>query len=214
MSSFDYPSIFSEATAMLGAAPRKNGFDIPIAQFLPVHVGVVSAIGVDDFRLFQRTTANTADGWNRVNERQQLRDVIAIGTGQDDRERNPICICCDMMLGARSRTIYGVRPSFCPAPIARTEDESRESEPNRGRPASRLQRRRIASWRCRDKKWGTIISRLDYSTPRDNEGMNHALWSYCDTTSCTSPRPVCQMVSSVARKCWMTSIDMACSRRA
>jgi hypothetical protein len=137
MSSFDYPSIFSEATAMLGAAPRKNGFDIPIAQFLPVHVGVVSAIGVDDFRLFQRTTANTADGWNRVNERQQLRDVIAIGTGQDDRERHPICICSDMMLGARSRTIYGVRPSFWPAPIARTEDESRITRERSIWPAAR-----------------------------------------------------------------------------
>jgi len=27
MSTFDYPSIFSEATAVLGAAPRKNGFE-------------------------------------------------------------------------------------------------------------------------------------------------------------------------------------------
>jgi hypothetical protein len=33
MSTFDYPSIFSEATAMLSAALRKNGFDTPIAQF-------------------------------------------------------------------------------------------------------------------------------------------------------------------------------------
>jgi hypothetical protein len=36
MSTFDYPSIYSESTAMLGAALRKNGFDTPIAQFLPV----------------------------------------------------------------------------------------------------------------------------------------------------------------------------------
>jgi len=124
MSTFDYPSIFSESTAMLGAALRKNGFDTPIAQFLPVWFGVVSAIGVDDLRLFQRATANTTDGWNRVNERQQLCDVIAIGTGQDDREWHPIGVGSDMVLGARSRTIYGVRPGFWPAPIARTEDES------------------------------------------------------------------------------------------
>ena len=82
MSTFDYPSIFSETTAMLGAALRKNGFDTPIAQFLPVCFGVVSAIGIDDLRLFQRAPANTTNGWNRVNERQQLCDVIAIGTGQ------------------------------------------------------------------------------------------------------------------------------------
>jgi hypothetical protein len=33
MSTFDYPSIFSGATAMLEAALRKNGFDTPITQF-------------------------------------------------------------------------------------------------------------------------------------------------------------------------------------
>jgi hypothetical protein len=31
MSTFDYPSIFSEAAAMLSAALRKNGFDTAIA---------------------------------------------------------------------------------------------------------------------------------------------------------------------------------------
>jgi hypothetical protein len=124
MSPLDYPSIFSEATAMLGSAPRKNGLDTTIAQFLPVYIGVVSAISVEDLRLFQSATANTADGWNRLNERQQLCDVIAIGSGQDDREWHPICVSSDMVLGARSPAIYGVWPSFWPAPIARTEDES------------------------------------------------------------------------------------------
>jgi hypothetical protein len=90
MSTFDYPSIFSGATAMLEAALRKNGFDTPITQFLPVCFGVVSAISIDDLRLFQRASTNTTDGWNRVNKRQQLCDVMAIGTGQDDREWHPI----------------------------------------------------------------------------------------------------------------------------
>jgi hypothetical protein len=137
MSTFDYPSIFSQATAMLGSAPRKNGFDTSIAQFLPVYVGVVSTIGVGDFRLFQRATANTADGWNRVNERQQLCDVVAIGTGQDDRKWHPICVGSNMVLGARSRAIYRVRPSFWPAPIARTEDEPRITRERSIWPAAR-----------------------------------------------------------------------------
>jgi hypothetical protein len=125
MSTCDYPSILSEAAAMLSAAPRENRFDTPIAQFLPVCFGVVSAIGIDNLRLLQRATADTTDGWNRVNERQQLCDVMAICTGQDDRKWHAVCVGSDMVLGARSRTIYGVRPSFWPAPMARTEDESR-----------------------------------------------------------------------------------------
>ncbi|MDB5835426.1 MAG: hypothetical protein JWR14_5256 [Caballeronia sp.] len=125
MSTFDYPSVFSEATAMLGAALGKNGFDTPIAQFSPVCFGVVSAIGIDDLRLLQRAPADTTNGRNRVNERQQLCDVMAMCTGQIDRERHPVCVGSNMVLGARSPTIYGVRPCFWPAPIARTVDESR-----------------------------------------------------------------------------------------
>ena len=124
MSTFDYPSIFSKATAMLGAALCKKGFDAPITQFLPVCFGVVCTIGVDGPRLFQRAPVDTTDGWNRVNERQQLGEVMTMCAGQDDRERHPICVGSNMVLRAWSRTIYGVRPSFWPAPIARTEDES------------------------------------------------------------------------------------------
>ncbi len=137
MSTFDYPSIFSKATAMLSAALCKNGFDAPIAQFLPVCFGVVSAIGVDDLRLLQRAPADATDGWNRVDERQQLCDVMAICTGQDDRERHPICVGSNMVLRAWSRTIYGVRPSFWPAPMARTEDESTTTREKSIWPAAR-----------------------------------------------------------------------------
>jgi hypothetical protein len=69
MSTFDYPSIFSEATATLGAALCKKWLDAQIAQFLPGCFGVLCTIGVDDASLFQRAPADTAYRWNRVNER-------------------------------------------------------------------------------------------------------------------------------------------------
>jgi hypothetical protein len=137
MSTLDYPSILSEAAAVLSTALREYRFNTPIAQFAPVRFGVVSAIGIDDLRLLQRTTANATDGWDRVNERQQLCDVMAIGASQDDREWYPVCVGGDMVLGARSRTVYGVRPSFWPAPIARTEDESRITREKSIWPAAR-----------------------------------------------------------------------------
>lgn len=114
MSIFDYPLIFFKATAVLSAARRKIGFDIPIAQFLVVCCGVVCSISVDDLRLLRRALAVTRDGWNRVTERQQLCDVTAMCACQDDRERHPICVGRDMVLGVRSRTIYGIRASFGP----------------------------------------------------------------------------------------------------
>lgn len=125
MSTLDYPSILSEAAAVLGASLRENRFNTPLAQFLAVCFGVVPAIGIDGLRFLQRTTANAPDSWNRINKRQQLCDVMAIGSGQNDRERHSICVGRDMVLGPWSRAIYGVWPGFWPAPIARTEDESR-----------------------------------------------------------------------------------------
>jgi hypothetical protein len=124
MSTFDYPSILPESAAMLSAALCENRFNAPFAQFLSVCFGVVSAVSIDDLGLSQRVAANATDDWNRVDQRQQLCDVVTIGTGQDNRERHPVCVSSDMVLRAGPRTIYGVRPSFWPAPIARTEDES------------------------------------------------------------------------------------------
>ncbi len=124
MSTFDYPSIFSKATAMFSTALGENRFNTAIAQFLSVCFGVVSAICKDHLRLLQGATAYATDGWNRVDKRQQLCDVMAIRTGQDDRERHPICVGSNMVLGAVAHDHHGVRPSFWPAPIARTEDES------------------------------------------------------------------------------------------
>ena len=90
MSTFDYPSILSKSAAMFSAALCENRFNTPIAQFLSVCFGVISAICIDHLMLLQGATAYATDDWNRVDERQQLCDVMAIGTGQDDREWHPI----------------------------------------------------------------------------------------------------------------------------
>jgi hypothetical protein len=107
---FDYPSILSHSTAMLGSALCQNRFNTSFVQFPAVCFGVVSAISIDELRLSQRAASNAADGWNRVDQRQQLRDVMAIGTGQDNRKWHPVCVGRDMVLRAGPRTIYGVRP--------------------------------------------------------------------------------------------------------
>ena len=137
ISTFDYPSILSKSAAMFSAAPGENRLNTAIAQFLSMCFGVVSAICEDHLRLLQGATAYATDGWNRIDERQQLCDVMAIRTGQDDRKRHPVCVGRNMVLRARSRTVYGVRPSFWPAPIARTEDESTTTRDKSIWPAAR-----------------------------------------------------------------------------
>ncbi len=86
--------------------------------------GIVATIGVDDAGLLKRSATNAANGWNRINERQQLRDVVGVRASQDRNERNAVGVYEDVVLGTGSRAIGGVRASFSPAPTARTDDES------------------------------------------------------------------------------------------
>ena len=88
VSTFDYPSILSKSAAMFSAALGENRFNAAIAQFLSMCFRVVPAIGKDHLRLLQGATAYATDGWNRVDERQQLCNVMAIRTGKMN-EREP-----------------------------------------------------------------------------------------------------------------------------
>ncbi len=109
---------------MFGPALGDHGFDTALAQCATVLGGVVAAIGVDDAGLLKRSATDTANGWNRINGRQQLRDVVGVRASQDRDDRNAVGVYEDVVLGTGSRAIRGVRASFSPAPTARTDDES------------------------------------------------------------------------------------------
>ena len=102
-----------------------------------VRLPVVAAISVDDFGRAKRSTARAANRRNRVNQRQQLSDVVAVCARQGHADRHPVGIYEDVMFGTRSRAIRGVRPSFSPAPTARTDDESTAAYERRS-PLARL----------------------------------------------------------------------------
>ncbi len=78
MRTFDYPTILAQTTAMLGPALGDHGLDTAFAQRATMSGGIVAAIGVDDAGLLKRSATNAANGWNRINERQQLRDVVGV----------------------------------------------------------------------------------------------------------------------------------------
>ncbi|KGC40874.1 hypothetical protein DO66_2664 [Burkholderia pseudomallei] len=124
MRAFHDPAIFAKAAAMFGTALGDHRLDTAIAQRTSMSLGVVSAIGVDHTRSVQRVAAQTANGRNRVDQRQQLRDVVDVRAGQDRRERRAVGVGDDVVLGTGSRAIGRVWPSFWPAPTARIDDES------------------------------------------------------------------------------------------
>jgi hypothetical protein len=124
MSPFDDPPEFAEAAAVFGAAPGDDRSDATLAKSAAMRVGIVATVSVDDFWLVKRSAASAANRWDSVEQRQQLRDVVAVRAGQDRADRNAVRVYKDVVFGPWSCAIGGVRPSFWPAPMARTDDES------------------------------------------------------------------------------------------
>ncbi len=124
MRAFNDPAIFAKAAAVFGAAPGDHRLDTALAQHSPMSLEVVTSIGVDHTRSAQRVAAQSANRRNRVDQGQQLRDVVDIRTGQDRGERRAVGVGDDVVLGTGARSIGGVWPSFWPAPTARIDDES------------------------------------------------------------------------------------------
>ncbi|MGF6666194.1 hypothetical protein QF000_007927 [Paraburkholderia atlantica] len=137
MRTFNNPAEFAQTTAVFRAAPGDYRLDAALAQPLTMRLGVVATVRIDDLRLLKRPTAYAANGWNSVNERQQLGDVITVRCGQDCADGNAIGIYENVVLGTGSRAIGGVRTSFSPAPTARTDDESTAAREKSSSPASR-----------------------------------------------------------------------------
>ena len=116
VSTLDHPAEFAQSAAVFCAAPGNYRFDAALGKRLTMRLRVVATVCADDFGLLKRSTARAANGWDRVNERQQLGNVVAIRPGQDCSDADAIGIDEDVVLGTGSRAICGVRASFSPTP--------------------------------------------------------------------------------------------------
>jgi len=109
---------------VFGAAPGDDGPDVALAKLAAMRIGIVATVGIDDLGLAKRSAACSSNRRDSVDQRQQLGDVVAVRASQDRADRNAVHVDEDVVSGHRSRAIRGVRPSFWPAPTARTDDES------------------------------------------------------------------------------------------
>jgi len=142
----DHPSGFTQATAVRGAAPGDLGTDTLTCQQSAQRVGVVGTIRLNQCGLAARRAAHTGHGRNRRDQRQQLRDVVAVGASQDQRKGNALGVGEEVVLAARTTAIGWVRSTFFPAPTARMEELSATAREKSSRFASR---NLDSSTRCR-----------------------------------------------------------------
>ncbi len=103
-----HPTVLAESAAVSGPALGDHWLDTAIAQCSPMPLGVVSAIGVDHARPLNRVAAQAANRWYRVDQRQQLRNIVDVRASQDRGQRCAVGVGDDVVLGAGSRAISGV----------------------------------------------------------------------------------------------------------
>lgn len=124
MRALNDPSNLSKAAAVWLSTSGNAGGNTSLVQDAPVLVVIVASIRIDAFGPAQWPTANAFDRRDRLDQGDQLRDVIAVGAGQDCRDRCAVGVGGEVVFGTGSRAIGGVRASFSPAPTARIDEES------------------------------------------------------------------------------------------
>ena len=105
----DDPTDAAEPGAVLGLAAGDLGADAAPPELAPVLVVVVAAIGDDTAGSLSRSPDLAAHRWDALDQRDQLRDVIAVSAGDRPGERDPGRVYEKMMLGAVSGSINRAR---------------------------------------------------------------------------------------------------------
>jgi hypothetical protein len=105
----DDPAHPTESGAVLGLATSDLRLDVAGAEFAAVLVVVVAAIGRDPVGASTWPADLAADRRDTVDERHQLRDVVAIAAGHRPGERDPGRVYEKVMLRAGSGSINRAR---------------------------------------------------------------------------------------------------------
>ena len=121
---FNYPTIYSQTTAVFRSSLCQKRFNAFLTKFNSMWFRIVTTITQYTVRLATRATDFTCHRRNAINQRQQLCNIMPIGSSQFNCQWKPISICYQMLFRAFFTAIRGVWAGFCPPKTARTEEES------------------------------------------------------------------------------------------
>ena len=121
---FDHPAALAQIAAMRRATLGKLVPDSSILQDLSMLRAVVGTVGLHTLWLRQWSSPPALDWRQAVEQRNKLRDVMPIGLGQDDIDRQALRIDEEVVFAPRLAAIGWVRSSFFPPWTARTDELS------------------------------------------------------------------------------------------
>ena len=121
---FNHPPGLAEIAAMRCSAFGNLVLDAALLQRQAVGAAIVGTIGLYRFGLLQWPSALSSNRMNAVDQGQQLRDVMPVGLGQNDIDRDALRVDEEVVLAARLTAIGWVRSAFFPPCTARTDELS------------------------------------------------------------------------------------------
>lgn len=100
------PISFSPARFRARCAASLRPVRSPFSERVPVWLAIIGAVALHLVRLLARSPALASDGWDTPDQRQQLRDVVAVRPRQSCREWDASAIYQQVMLAAQFAPIY------------------------------------------------------------------------------------------------------------
>jgi len=121
---FHDPAEDAQSTAMSGPSFRKNRFYSFVSKLFSMRLGIITPVALNIIRFAAWPANLSRNRRNRIHQRQQLSDIVAICAGQSDCKRDAFGVGDNMMLRTHFSSIRGIRAGFRPPKTARTEPES------------------------------------------------------------------------------------------
>ena len=122
--SLDHPAKYTEATAVFRSAFCQNRIYTQFTQSISMGLTVIGSITLNTIRSLTRTTHLACNWRNRLNQRQKLSYIVAVGSSDFYRERDTVGISDNVMFRPQFPSIRCIRARFRPPKTARTEAES------------------------------------------------------------------------------------------
>ena len=109
---FDDPAVSAKSGPVAGVAAGDLRGDPALTELATVFVVVIAAVGANPFGTAARATAAAAHWRHRVNERDQLGDVVAVAARDRPGERDPRCVDQEMVFRPFSGSVNRARARF------------------------------------------------------------------------------------------------------
>ena len=96
----DHPSVDAKSGAVVGVSSGDGRHDAASPDLIAVDVVVVATVGEQGIRPAAGVPDASTDGWDRVQQRHELGDVVAVTAGEKDGEWGAVAVGDQVVLGA------------------------------------------------------------------------------------------------------------------